>query len=89
MINIDQIRLRDLVVALLVITAFTHIVIGLLAKVINRRTKSVDDFVKVTAAAVTELKITTQVYETEIRNLKERYESTFMVKHTGHAKDKK
>lgn len=83
MINIDQIQLRDLIVALIVIGTITPMAISVLIWAINKRVKSIDEFISVTSDTLTELKIITQVHETEIETLKEDHRS-LIVKYPKH-----
>ena len=86
--NIEDIQLRDLVTAAYVIGIITPILGGVLIWVINRylkqqdvRSGSVDRFIEVANETLTELKVITQVHESEIERMKEDIRATFMIKY--------
>ena len=86
--NIDDIQLRDLVIAAYLIGIITPIIGSVLIWVINRylkqqdvRTKRTEDFIEIANATLTELKFITQVHEDEIERIKEDIRATFMIKY--------
>jgi hypothetical protein len=87
--NIDDIHLRDLVIAAYIIGIITPIIGSVLIWVINRylkqqdvRTKRTEDFIEIANETLAELKVITQVHEGEIERIKDDIRATFMIKYT-------
>lgn len=86
--NINDIQLRDLVIVAYIIGIVTPILGSVLIWIINRYLKQqdvknnkMDHFIDIANDTLTELKVITQVHETEIERLKDDVRTTFMIKY--------
>jgi hypothetical protein len=89
--NIDDIQLRDLVVALIVSWSLGIGFSSLLIWVINRhfrqqdvKESKMDKFIEIANENLTELRVITQVHDAEISNIKEQARADFMIKYNKH-----
>jgi len=86
--NFTDLQLRDIAMIFYVVAFITPILVSVLIWVINRYLKKqdvkenkIDAFIDVVSNNLTELKVITEVHESEIERLKKDVEATFMIKY--------